>query len=199
MKVYISASWKQRDRVRTLAVALRAAGHEVYDFTDPACRGQPEIPPEKFPEQFDPERHIYRDYLLSVSHWGQAVAGNRKALRWCDVCILLLPAGCDSHADWALAVGLGKLSLVVGHPPPGERTPSHLWADALLQHDSEIADLLAGQPTMQCPRCRASYFDFDGCGVPYCHRCGFCRHLSCDGRADGATICNYCGAVEGVR
>ena len=28
MKVYISASWKQRDRVRALAVRLRSVGHD---------------------------------------------------------------------------------------------------------------------------------------------------------------------------
>jgi hypothetical protein len=36
---------------------------EVYDFTDPQCRKTPEIPPEAFPEQFDPLKHQYRSYL----------------------------------------------------------------------------------------------------------------------------------------
>lgn len=48
--IYLSSSWKNRDRVRSLAIALRAAGHDVYDFTNPACRNVPEIPPERFPD-----------------------------------------------------------------------------------------------------------------------------------------------------
>lgn len=149
VKVYISASWKQRERVRALAVALRDAGHEVYDFTDPACRRAitgrecQEIPPEQFPEQFDPALHVYREYIAAVPQWRAAVEGNRQALRWCDAVVLLLPAGADSHADWALAVGMGKKTAVVGEPRAGDRTPSHLWADALLVADVEVPGWLA--------------------------------------------------------
>ena len=139
MNVYISSSWKQREQVRALAVELRADGHEVYDFTDPACRNTPEIPPERFPEQFDPERHIYRDYIQSVPEWRDAVVCNRHALGWADVVVLLLPCGNDAHADWAYGVGVGKRSVVVGAPRAGDRTPTHMWADAILDHTTDVA------------------------------------------------------------
>jgi hypothetical protein len=71
--LYISSSWKQRERVRNLAIQLRNVGLTVYDFTDPACRDTPEVPPEKYPEQFDPEKHIYREYLESQPEWKMAV------------------------------------------------------------------------------------------------------------------------------
>jgi hypothetical protein len=103
----------------------------VYDFTDPKCRKGPEIPPEMFPEQFDPERHEYVAYL-DRPEWIDAVNGNREALDECDVVILLLPCGNDAHADWAYGVGRGKRSIVVGHPPAGERTPTHWWADEIV-------------------------------------------------------------------
>ncbi len=144
MKVYLSASWKERVRVRALARALREHGHEVYDFTDPACRKSEEIPPEKFPEQFDPMNGTYREYIQSNPYWRQAVEGNREALGWCDAVVLLLPCGNDAHADWALAVGMGKRSCVVGSPKAGDRTPSHLWADALLDHDIDAVAWLDG-------------------------------------------------------
>ena len=107
----------------------------MYDFTDPACRKAPEIPPERFPEQFDPNRHLYCEYIQSNLYWRQAVEGNRAALQWCDIVILMLPCGNDAHADWAYAVGLGKRSIVIGSPKAGERTPCHLWADAIIQDD----------------------------------------------------------------
>jgi len=137
--VYIASSWSQRTRVRALAVALRERGYRVYDFTDPACRGAPEIPPEQFPEQFDPAKHVYGDYLKSVPQWGLAVSGNRSALGSVRAVALLLPCGMDSHADWAYAVGRGAYSCVVGHPPAGQRTPSHLWANSFLTEDGEVA------------------------------------------------------------
>ena len=108
MNIYVSSSWKQRDRVRSLAILLRTAGHEVYDFTDPACRKTPEIPPERFPELFDPAVHTYHEYIQAVPEWRLAVECNQQALRNCDLCVLLLPCGNDAHADWAFAVGLGK-------------------------------------------------------------------------------------------
>jgi hypothetical protein len=138
--IYISSSWKNRVRVREIATLLRMNGFEVYDFTDPKCRKTPEIPPETFPEQFDPLKHQYRSYLESTPQWRQAVEENRKALLACDVCVLLLPCGADSHADWGVAVGAGKPSIVMGHPKAGERTPSHLWSDAIIPDDND--DLL---------------------------------------------------------
>jgi hypothetical protein len=146
-RVYISSSWKLRERVRDLAIVLRARGHEVYDFTDPACRKAEEIPPEKFPEQFDPEQHVYADYLNSNPYWRQAVEGNREALNWCDAVVLLLPSGMDAHADAYYGLGLGKRLAVVGHPKAGERTPTHMWAEAMFAHDYEVAGWLDAPAT----------------------------------------------------
>lgn len=131
MNIYISSSWKNRDTVRQLATRLRKSGHEVYDFTDPACRKTPEIPPEKFPEQFDPEKHVYAEYI-NRPDWRAAVFENFSAIQRAELIILLLPCGNDSHADWALGVGLGMRSIVVGCPRKGERSPVHLWADVIL-------------------------------------------------------------------
>jgi len=137
--VYISSSWKNRDRVRALAVRLRERGTRVYDFTDPTCRvGVPEIPPEMFPEQFDAEKHIYREYIQSVPQWRAAVNCNRRAIDRCWVVVLLLPCGLDAHADWAYGVGRGKRSVVVGSPKSGERVPTHMWSDAFLDKDEDV-------------------------------------------------------------
>jgi hypothetical protein len=143
MKIYISSSWKNRDQVRELAHRLRAHRHEVYDFTDPSCRNTPEIPPEAFPEQFDPAVHDYAKYMQNP-YWIQAVQDNRKALEWCDAVILLLPCGNDAHADWALGVGLGKRSIVVGQPHKGERSPVHHWADAILRTLDDAVEWVDG-------------------------------------------------------
>lgn len=142
MNVYISSSWKNRIRVRAVALALREVGHTVYDFTDPESRKAPEIPPERFPDQFDPERHVYGVYITSVPEWRVAIECNRAALDACDMVVLLLPCGNDAHADWAYAVGRGKYSLVVGGPKAGDRTPTHMWSNGFVQHDFGVIEAI---------------------------------------------------------
>ncbi len=117
--------------MRNLACGLRAGGFDVYDFTDAACRTTPEIPPERFPETFDPTKHVYADYI-NRPEWRAAVFENKRAIEQSDLVVLVLPCGNDAHADWAYGVALGKRPVVVGQPRPGERSPVHLWADAIL-------------------------------------------------------------------
>lgn len=137
MRIYISASWKNRLLVRKLAEILREYNHEVFDFTDPRCRKTHETPPEMFPERFDPSRHIYRKYI-DREEWRAVVNENREAIKWADLIILLLPCGIDATADWALGVGLGKRTVIVGHPNKGERSEVHLWADAMLDSVDDL-------------------------------------------------------------
>ena len=51
------------------------------------------------------------------------------------------------------------------------------------------------QPTMNCPRCKKEYEDFDGVGVVFCDPktggCGFCRHVA---RSGG--VCEMCRDKE---
>jgi hypothetical protein len=134
MKIYLSSSWKNRERVRYLAQQLEERGFSVYDFTNPKCRNGPEIPPERFPEQFDPEKHAYKEYLESVPEWRQAVFENKAAIENCDLIVLILPSGLDSHADAFYGLGLGKRLIICGQPK--ERTPTHLWAEGIFFSDA---------------------------------------------------------------
>jgi hypothetical protein len=141
MNIYISSSWKNRERVRKIATELTAKGHSVYDFTNPNCRKTPEIPPEKYPEEFNPEIHIYREYIQK-EEWRAAVNENKTAIENADMIILLLPCGNDSHADWAYGVGLGKKSVVVGSPRKGDRSPVHIWADAIVDNEKQLYEFI---------------------------------------------------------
>lgn len=88
-------------------------------------------------EKYDSEKGSYQEYL-NREEWKSAVFEKRELLDECVLIILLLPCGIDSHADWAYAVGKGASSIIVGHPVNGERSPTHLWADALVDTDEEI-------------------------------------------------------------
>lgn len=147
MDIYLSSSWKQRDRVRALAIRLRTLGHSVYDFTDPACRKTPEMPPERFPEQFNPDKHVYGEYLAATPEWRPHVFANQDAVKTCDLVVLLLPCGNDAHADAFYGLGLGKRLVVCGQPLKGDRTPTHLWADWIARDEAELMEWLGAQPS----------------------------------------------------
>ena len=148
--IYISSSWKNRDDVRIWANKLRSHVKEVYDFTDPRCRTTPEIPPEMFEEQFDPKHHMYSLYL-NKDEWRDAVVENKKAIERSDLILLILPCGIDATADWAYGLGLGKKSIIVGHPHKGERSPVHLWADAMVETADQALEWIISQHG--CPSC----------------------------------------------
>ncbi len=127
MKVYISSSWKNRLEVKEIAEKLESIGFDVYDFTNPKCRKTVEVPPENYPEEFDPEKHTYSTYI-KTPYFVVAVNESKDVIRMSDIVVLLLPCGNDAHIDWAFGLGLGKISYIIGHPNKGERTPTHNWA-----------------------------------------------------------------------
>lgn len=142
MKLYISSSWSNREQVGILATSLLTAGFEVFDFTNQQHRKTSVIcPPEKYQNTFDPDIQEYRDYIRRPE-WYKVVDENKQMIQWSDVIILLLPCGNDAHSDWAYGVGLGKKSIVYGHPGRGSRSPVHLWADAFAVNFTEIEDIL---------------------------------------------------------
>jgi hypothetical protein len=145
MKIYISTSWKNRALVRALAKDLRLCGHEVFDFTDSDNRKVYAPPPEMFPEQFDPSVHVYKEYL-DRKQWRDAVNENRHAIASADLIILILPCGIDATADWAAGVGMGKRSIIAGHPNKGESSEVHLWADEILDSVDDIIPWLKSHP-----------------------------------------------------
>jgi hypothetical protein len=76
LKIYIASSWRNQIQVTNVASMLRKAGHDVYDFTDPACHKHV-IPPEKYPEDFDPSKHAYSAYI-NKADWHAAVTETEK-------------------------------------------------------------------------------------------------------------------------
>ena len=139
--IFIASSWKQRERVRALADALREMVLSVYDFTDPRCRKTPEIPMEKYPEQFDPAKHNYWEYI-GRPEWQAAIDENFENIDRCTMLVLLLPCGIDATADWAYAVAKGKRTYIVGNPRAGERSPVHRKANGWFADERQFMAFL---------------------------------------------------------
>ena len=111
MKIYLASSWRNERQPAVLA-ALREAGHDVYDFRNPApgdsgfgwteiCANWIDWTPNEFIRALE---HPIADHGFSL---------DMKALRWCEACVLLLPCGRSAHLELGWACGAGKLTVVL--------------------------------------------------------------------------------------
>lgn len=116
--IYVASSWRCA-RQPMVVEALRADGHEVYDFRHPAgpeSRGfswhelDSSLPPG--PADLELPAHQIRKMLahpVADHGFGQDMG----ALRACDICVLVLPCGRSAHIEAGWAAGAGKLLVVL--------------------------------------------------------------------------------------
>lgn len=140
MKIYVASSWRNHLQQGVVAV-LRAAGHEVYDFKNPADGNNgfswKQIDPNwKMGGPVTPDQH------RKMLEHPIAQAGfkcDMDALRECDVCVLVLPCGRSAHLELGWAVGAGKSSVVL-EPEPIEPDLMYLMCDQLCTSFDELLD-----------------------------------------------------------
>lgn len=95
-KIYVASSWRNVEQPE-LVKFLREAGHEVYDFRNPPGG-------TGFAwSQIDPcwQNWDANEYRAALEH-PIAEAGFQSdmgAMRWADVCVLLLPCGRSAHLE----------------------------------------------------------------------------------------------------
>lgn len=133
-KIYLASSW--RNPVQPQAVQmLRDAGHEVYDFRNPAPGNTgfawSEIDPDWL--NWTPQRFIE---ALSHPVAARGFSFDKSGLDWCDTCVLLLPCGKSAHLEAGYAIGQGKPTLTILHTD---------------RFEPELMYLLAGQPSCVVP------------------------------------------------
>lgn len=111
MKIYVASSWRN-ERQPEIVKSLREAGHEVYDFREPAPgeRGfhWSDIDPawkEWTPEQFRESLQ----HPIATHGVGRDLAG----MAWADAFLLLMPCGRSAHLELGWAIGQGKLTLIL--------------------------------------------------------------------------------------
>lgn len=115
MKIYLASSWRNAHQPAVLA-ALRAAGHEVYDFRNPAPGNDgfrwSEIDPNW--QQWTPEQYAQAlEHPIAERGFGY----DMRALMDCEACVLVLPCGRSAHLELGYAVGAGKTTVVLQLEP----------------------------------------------------------------------------------
>lgn len=113
MKVYVASSWRNEHQPAVVA-ALRADGHEVYDFRQDGFSWR-EIDSDW--QKWTPEQ-----YVAALDHPAAERGFKRDmdALRWCEACVMVMPCGPSASMEMGHASGAGKLVAVY---IPGLREP----------------------------------------------------------------------------
>lgn len=120
MNIYVASSWRNKSQQMVVA-ALRAAGHEVYDFRHPRpgdngfawsdLEGKaPGMRADGAWQDWTPEE--FRA-ALDLPRAREGFALDMDALRACDACVLVLPCGRSAHLELGWAAGAGKRTLVL--------------------------------------------------------------------------------------
>jgi hypothetical protein len=106
MKLYVASSWRNAHQP-SVVLALRDAGHEVYDFRHPS-EGE-----HGFAwSDVDPNWQHWSvdDFRRGLAHElaGHAFRRDHEALEWCEGCVLVLPSGMSAHLEAGWCAGRGK-------------------------------------------------------------------------------------------
>jgi hypothetical protein len=137
-RIYVASSWRNAIQPDVVS-ALRAEGHEVYDFRNPAPDnngfGWRQV-------DGDAANWTPRRFAQLVTSHPVAAAGfalDKAALDWCDTCVLVLPSGRSAHLEAGYACGQGKHVFVLLQEDKFEPELMYLLADGI---GCSIGDML---------------------------------------------------------
>lgn len=174
-RIYLATSWRNPAQP-ALVARLRAEGHEVYDFRNPA----PGV------EGFSWRRCTVRPPPWSAENTREVLAmpeaeeGFRldyEAMQWADTVVMLQPCGRSAALELGWAAGAGKLTLVLlvddQEPELMVKVATKLCIserellEALRLYDPVAKTFREAEPAprRECRGCRFCGWDQDG---PYC-------------------------------
>ena len=109
-RIYVASSWRN-PYFPEVVVALRAAGHEVYDFRNPShgCSGFHWTDIDENATNWS-----FEEYTEGLSHpkAEKQFAADLDALEWADTCVLVLPCGRSAHTEAGWMAGTGRKVVV---------------------------------------------------------------------------------------
>lgn len=111
-RIYVASSWRNKRQAEVIT-ALRADGHEVYDFRHPWGGDQLGFSWANIDHEWQMwSRAQYRESL----HHPIARAGfasDVAAMKWADACVLVLPCGRSAHLELGWMAAAGKQTIVL--------------------------------------------------------------------------------------
>jgi hypothetical protein len=142
MRVYVASSWRNEARQQAVVRALRGAGHDVYDFRNPApgdhgfswrqCATEEQLK--------DPKR--FRDEVLTHPIARAAFAKDMAALEAADATVLVLPCGRSAHFELGMGRTPRTRAIALLDNPISEPELMYLACDSICVSIAEVvADL----------------------------------------------------------
>ena len=137
MKVYVASSWRNAYYPEVVK-ALRAAGHDVYDFRNAGPGG------EGFHwSQIAPDWEGWSTKQFLDALWNplatKAFRNDCGHLAQADAVVLVLPAGASAHTEFGYGVGANKVTAILLEP---HTRPELMYKLALILSDN-LDDLVA--------------------------------------------------------
>ena len=149
MKIYVASSWRNQHQ-QTVVQTLRGAGHDVYDFRNPApgdhgfgwhqCARNDEDPGAFRDAMQDPR--FFRDEVLTHEIARSAFAKDMGALRAADATVLVLPCGRSAHLELGWATGAGQRTVVLLDDPMSEPELMYLMNTTICTTLQEVVETL---------------------------------------------------------
>ncbi len=136
-KIYVASSWRNAWQPEVVG-ALRAAGHEVFDFRHP-WKGYDAFRWSDIDDAW--QDWSVEQYQAGLHHpiAEEKFAHDLEAMQWADVCVLVLPCGRSAHAEAGWFAGAGK-KVIVYIPEKQEPELMYKLFDSVT---SNIHDLLS--------------------------------------------------------
>ena len=136
--VYVASSW-QNAYQQSIVSFLRRNGHEVYDFMNP--EGKTDFHWSQVSEnwqQMDTDEHLDAlEHPLAQTGF----KSDFDAMRWADVCVLVLPCGASAHSEAGWMKGAGKKVVVYQNRPQKPELMYKLF-DGIFPMAADIAQFL---------------------------------------------------------
>jgi len=142
MLIYVASSWRNRIQPE-IVKALSEAGHNVYDFRNPAP-GQhgfswSEVNPDWL--QWSPEEFV-NDLYAGHPAIKRGFKYDLDALNSCEVCVCVLPCGRSAHLEAGYAAGQGKRVIFYLSPDKFEPELMYLLGDGCVTCLRQLLDSL---------------------------------------------------------
>ena len=139
MKIYLASSWRNESQPEVLA-ALRAAGHEAYDFRNPEPGDTGFAWSDIEPDWLNWDAEKFRAALthpFAIDGFGKDFG----AMQWAECGVLLLPCGRSAHLEAGYFVGAKKPLLIL---LLGKNEPELMYkmADGLCLSIAEAIEIL---------------------------------------------------------
>ena len=108
--IYVASSWRNKYQP-SIIQTLREKGHNVYDFRNPAAGDYGFLWSD-----IDPNWKGWTlDAFIKGLNNDRAINGFHKdyyAIKWADICILVLPCGRSAHLEAGWFVGVKKTLII---------------------------------------------------------------------------------------